>query len=313
MTQEKTNKVERPARRQQKFKLGIIGLGFVGKAVDYAFATDNVKKMIVDPKYNDNTINDLCDFEPNCVFICAPTPSKKDGSIDSSIVEDAVMRLVNRTEAFIIIKSTITPDVADRLAQIDSRICIAPEFLQERNPVDGFLTQQYRIIGISDQSAQQYVEGIFNAFSICDPSQFIPMTAVEAAFYKYAVNTFLAMKVTYMNQLKQLVDDFGGSFINLSRTLKAEPRVGHSHMRVPGIDGKEGFGGSCFPKDLAAFIKFADNKTEVDLSLLKQVQDINNEIRSQYDLDEREKEQNVNYGQAKEEQQDQNDGSPSNI
>jgi len=296
------------ARRVPKFKLGIVGLGFVGKAVDYAFSTDNVKKMIVDPKYNENSINDLCDFEPNCVFICAPTPSKEDGSIDSSLVEDAVMRLVNRTEAFIIIKSTITPDVADRLAQIDSRICIAPEFLQERNPVDGFLSQQYRIIGISDQGAQQYVEGIFNSFSICDPSQFIPMTAVEAAFYKYAVNTYLAMKVTYMNQLKQLVTEFGGSFINLSRTLKAEPRFGASHMRVPGIDGKEGFGGSCFPKDLAAFIKFADNKTDIDLTLLKQVQNINNEIRSQYDLDEREKEQNVNYGQAKEEQQDKDDG-----
>ena len=63
-------------RREQKLKLGIIGFGYVGKAVDYIFSTDMVDKFVVDPKYNDNTLQDLCEWQPNCVFICLPTPSK---------------------------------------------------------------------------------------------------------------------------------------------------------------------------------------------------------------------------------------------
>jgi len=99
----------------------------------------------------------------------------------------------------------------------------------------------------------------------------------------------------------------------LSRTLPADGRMGHTHMKIPGPDGKEGFGGACFPKDLSAFINFVERKTSVDPTLLKATKLFNDEIRSQYDLDKREKEQNVNYGQAKEEQQDKNDGSPSNV
>ena len=109
-------------RREHRFKLGIIGHGFVGKAVDYIFSTPMVDKFVVDPKYTENTIKDLCEWEPNCVFICAPTPSKDDGSVDSSIVDEAVMKLVNQTDAFIVIKSTLTPDVIDRLSRIDGRI-----------------------------------------------------------------------------------------------------------------------------------------------------------------------------------------------
>ena len=97
-------------RREQKFKLGIIGYGYVGKAVDYIFSTPTVEKMTIDPKYNENTLKDLCDWNPSCVFICLPTPSKEDGSVDSKDIDEAVMRLVNQTDAFIVIKSTVTPD-----------------------------------------------------------------------------------------------------------------------------------------------------------------------------------------------------------
>ena len=85
------------ARREKKFKLGIIGHGFVGQAVDYGFTNPAVEKFIVDPKYGEaNTLSDLCEWDPQCVFICAPTPSKKNGSVDSSIVEEAVMKLIQK-------------------------------------------------------------------------------------------------------------------------------------------------------------------------------------------------------------------------
>lgn len=298
------------ARRERKFKLGIIGHGFVGQAVDYGFSTPMVDKFIVDPKYGEsNTLNDLCDWEPQCVFICAPTPSKEDGSVDSSIVEEAVMKLINLTDAFIVIKSTITPDVVDRMMQIDQRVVYHPEFLQEGNAKMDFVTAPFRLVGINDASAGQHLEQLYNAFSICNPAQMIQMTGVEAAFFKYAVNTFLAMKVTFFNQLYDIIGDYGGNYQMVARALGADQRIGYSHKLIPGPDGKRGFGGACFPKDLDALISFADNKTDVDLKLLKTVREVNNIIRSQYEQDEREKLNNVNYGQAKEEQQDQNNGS----
>ena len=80
-------------RREQKFKLGIIGYGYVGKAVDYIFSTPTVEKMTIDPKYNENTLKDLCDWNPSCVFICLPTPSKEDGSVDSKDIDEDQMEI----------------------------------------------------------------------------------------------------------------------------------------------------------------------------------------------------------------------------
>ena len=111
-----------------------------------------------------------------------------------------------------------------------------------------------------------------------------------------------------IDQLKQLMDNTYGSYNQLQKSLMADTRMGNSHFKIPGPDGREGFGGACFPKDVNAFISYAKSNG-VDLSLLKETTAVNNEIRSQYELNEREKEQNVNYGQAKKELKDKNNGS----
>ena len=299
-------------RRERNFRLGIIGHGFVGKAVDYCFSTQGVTKFIIDPKENDNTLQDLCDWEPQCVFICLPTPAKDDGGVDTKDIDDAVMRLVNLTEAFIVIKSTVPPDAIDRLSRIDGRIVYEPEFLQESNSKQDMIEARFRVFGVHQQEAAQHLEGLYNYFSLANPAQVLTMSPVEASFFKYTVNNYLSMKVTFMNQLKKVMDDFGGSYNQLSRALMAEPRMGHSHMKIPGPDGKDGFGGACFPKDLSAFINFVDTKTDQSSEIWKTVQLLNNEIRSEYDLNDREREQNVNFdnGQTETEQQDKDNGSP---
>ena len=98
-----------------------------------------------------------------------------------------------------------------------------------------------------------------------------------------------------MNELKNLVDAYGGSFQQVLRGMLADMRIGISHTKIPGPDGKSGFGGACLPKDLDALIKFADNNTNVDLKLLKTVKSVNNKIRSQYETDDREKENNIKF------------------
>jgi UDPglucose 6-dehydrogenase len=243
------------------------------------------------------------------VFICLPTPASDDGSIDTKAIDEAVMRLVNQTDAFIVIKSTITPDVIDRLSRIDGRIVYEPEFLNESNAKEGMTNARYRVFGVQQQEAASHLEGLYNYFSLANPAQTITMSPVEASFFKYTVNNYLAMKVTFMNQLKKVMDDFGGSYNQLSRALMADQRIGHSHMKIPGHDGRDGFGGACFPKDLSAFINFIDNRTDQSSEIWKTVQNLNNEIRSEYDLNDREREQNVDYGQTEDEQQDQDNGS----
>lgn len=282
-------------RKPPKMKVGIIGYGFVGSAIDYAFSTPQVEKMIIDPKYNSNTLHDLIDWQPNVTFVCLPTPSNDDGSVNSDLVKDAVTKLITGSESFIIIKSTVTPDVVMHLCQLDTRIAYVPEFLSEGNAKMDIVNAPHLVIGVTDPSAAEYVQQIYNACSICNPAAGVIVSPVEASIIKYAINTFLAMKVTFFNQLYNLVEDFGGSYQNILRGVLSDYRVGVSHTKIPGPDGKKGFGGACFPKDLDALIKFAEKETNVDLELLKSVKSVNNKIRSQYETDEREKANNIKF------------------
>ena len=282
-------------RKPPKIKVGIIGYGFVGKAIDYAFSTPMVEKMVLDPKYNSNTMNDLADWQPNITFVCLPTPSADDGSIDASLVEETVKKLISSSESFIVIKSTVTPDIVAELCALDSRIAYVPEFLSEGNAKTDIVNSQFMVLGVTEQGAGEYVSQIYANCSICNPAQPITVTPVEASLIKYSINNFLAMKLTFFNQLYDLVQSYGGNYQAVLRGLLADYRVGLSHTKIPGPDGKRGFGGACLPKDLDALIKFAEKETDVDLELLKSVKSVNNKIRSQYETNEREKANNIKF------------------
>ena len=136
--------------QKEKVKIGIVGHGFVGQAIDYAFTHDLVDKFYVDPKLNTN-IDELCKWKPACVFICAPTPMSDNGTVDGAIVEDAVLKLIEHTDAMIVIKSTVTPDILTRLynsVHDDDKLRIThnPEFLTENNAKEQFVTSRMRII-----------------------------------------------------------------------------------------------------------------------------------------------------------------------
>lgn len=295
----------------QKLRLGIVGRGFVGKAVEAAFLNSRTKKMIVDPKFNENTIKDLCDFDPNIVFICLPTPSNDDGSIDASLVEEAVKSLVLGSQAFIVIKSTVTPDVIERITRLDTRIVYEPEFLTEANAINDFIHPRIRIIGCTEPGTIKYLEGVYNHYSLVVGTQHTPMAPIEAAHFKYFVNSFLATKLIFVNQFKKVVDKYGGDWYHIMKVLPSDMRIGPTHLMQPGMDNREGFGGACFPKDMNAWINFCERLGDVDPSLMKHARDVNNELRSQYELSEREEEQNVNYGQTKKELKDKDNGSSS--
>ena len=267
-------------------KIGIIGYGFVGQAIDYAFTSAAVEKFYVDPKLG-TTMEDLIKFEPQYTFVCVPTPMKDDGTVEDGLVRDAVEDLINHTNSVVIIKSTITPDSVSSMEQ--DRVVYNPEFLTEKNAKADLVMADYHIIG-GDLWLCERVADIYRQYSMCMTNDFYFMSATDASFVKYASNSFLAMKVTFFNQLHDSVTKFGSNWSLVSSALARDKRIGRSHTVVPGYDNKRGYGGACFPKDTLAFIKF-DN----DLTLLEKCVIINNEYRKQYELDDREKINNVNY------------------
>ena len=114
---------------------------------------------------------------------------------------------------------------------------------------------------------------------------------------KYTINTFLASKVIYFNEIKRLFDSFkiSDDWNEIIDIISLDERLGSSHMNVPGHDGRLGFGGACFPKDSLALLKLA-SKEQIELKILENVIRINNTIRKEYEeLDARESEQNVSY------------------
>jgi len=291
-----------------KLKMGIVGHGFVGKAVDYAFTHVEIEKFYVDPKYG-TTIDDLLEWEPNITFVCAPTPMSDSGFIDASIVEDAVLKLLEHTRGGVVVKSTITPDIVDRIYSSVfeddlKRLTINPEFLTESANKEQFVMADYHIIGGHPDACQGLAQ-FYEVYSLCTANEYVFMSGVEAAFVKYGVNSYLATKVTFFNQLYDSITKFGSNWPTVVNAIGKDPRIGVGHTRVPGYDGKRGFGGACFPKDCKAFTLF-----DTDLTLIDKCVSINNDYRNQYELDEREESNNVKYdGQTKEEQQDQDNGS----
>lgn len=282
-----------------KIRIAIIGHGFVGQAVDYGFTHADVLKTIIDPKYG-TTVEDLNNSTyHHYYFVCVPTPMGENGAIDYSILDDVMDKLAFTQAELdpptIIIKSTVTPNIIDRWYYWPN-VVYNPEFLTERSAKADFIKPDFHVFG-GYQSHCEHVKNLYAQYSLCQPCPVYTMSLVEASYVKYAINTFLSTKVTFFNQLFDSVTSAGGRYNIVANAVGADPRIGYSHTRVPGFDGKQGFGGACFPKDCAAFANY-----DKSLTLLDKVITINNDYRSQYELDEREKAQNVNYEQAKKEQ-----------
>lgn len=275
-------------------KIAIVGYGFVGKAVEVGFRNPENDIMIVDPYKGYANIDDMENYNPDYTFVCVPTPMGEDGNIDATIIKNVVSKLQSMACGVVIIKSTVTPDLVQEICKY-KRFVYNPEFLTERNALNDFLNPQFHILGGHPEFTKK-VKNLYKYNSNCNPAPFHYMTAVEASLTKYGINTFLAMKVVWFNQWKDLTDSLDARYNVVSNAIGSDPRIGHSHTKVPGFDGKKGFGGSCFPKDTHAIWNFGmDDWGKETLSVLGEVIRANNSYRSKYDLDEREIEQGVKF------------------
>ena len=240
-------------------KIGIVGHGFVGSAVNQGFTRD-AKKFIVDPKYfRENTMKELMAFRPDVTFVCVPTPQSETGECDTELLAQVLMDLNKIKGHLVVVKSTVPAyklkEITDQC--IDLKCVLNPEFLTEKNYVKDFQNPAMLLLG-GDRVHTNRVEEIYKKHSICRPCPTFHTDIMTASMVKYCINSFLATKVTFMNEMYDVLKSAGGAdWREFIRIVSADNRMGNSHMQVPGNDGLRGYAGSCFPKDTAALAYFA--------------------------------------------------------
>ncbi len=192
------------------------------------------------------------------IFLALPTPEGEDGSADLSYVLNVAKDIGNKIKEYKVIvdKSTVPVGTADRVKEViaknascDFDVVSNPEFLREGFAVDDFLKPERIVIGSSSQRATQLMQKLYAPF-VRSGNPVIVMDERSAELTKYAANSFLATKITFMNEIANFCEKVGADVDMVRRGMGTDSRIGKRFL-FPGI----GYGGSCFPKDVKALHK----------------------------------------------------------
>jgi len=268
--------------------VGIVGNGFVGNAL-YQNLRDKVQCKVydVDKNRSFNTLEEV--VEQEYVFVCLPTPMRKDGSCDLSILEKFFedieeMDLDILKERTFIIKSTVPIGTTKRLAEKHSLTWIVhnPEFLTARNAVHDFKVAQRTVIGGDSLLTSRVAQLYWGYLHYGEDHKIIQCSSDESEAIKYFSNSFLAYKVAYFNKVYDTCQKLGMDYKYVRDGITTDRRIGTSHTKVPGIDRDRGFGGTCFPKDLSSLILQME-KHDLNADMFREVWNYNEEIRTVID------------------------------
>lgn len=270
-------------------KIAVIGTGYVGLVTGTCFAetgnqvtcvdidANKVERMrngevpiyephldvIFERNIKQNRINFTTDLksaikDAEIIFLALPTPPGEDGSADLSYilgVADTLGKIIKEYKV-IVDKSTVPVGTAEKVAaaikantNIPFAVVSNPEFLREGFAVDDFLNPDRVVIGSKDEKAIQIMTELYKPF-IRDGHPLIVMDEKSAELTKYAANSFLATKITFMNEIANFCEKVGADVDKVRLGIGSDSRIGHKFL-YPGI----GFGGSCFPKDVSALLK----------------------------------------------------------
>ena len=197
------------------------------------------------------------------VFVCVPTPSDKDGRCYSNIVTSVVTDLQKLSHDLnIVIRSTVIAGISNKLG-----VFFMPEFLTENNWREDFKNNKQWIVGLNESKNIILKEKIQKVFSNARESgkiisdECIFVKSDQAEMVKYFKNTFLALKVSFCNEIYDYCQEKKINYDIVQKIVSLDERIGASHMLVPGHDGRRGYGGTCFPKDTKGlWYDFKDNK-----------------------------------------------------
>jgi len=263
--------------------IGIIGVGYVGGAIKHSFEK-HFKIESYDIDQSRSTAKSIKDIAYQCryVFITLPTPMKKDGSCDLTIIRSVLDELNEwATSNIAIIKSSIPPGTTKLLAEEYSNIAIvfSPEFLTERNANQDFEKQDKVILG----GHQKITEEVAHLFKkVCPLAHICETDWTTAEMVKFTINCFLAAKVSIFNELYQVCKKLDINYDNMIALSLLDDRIGESHTQVPGWDGHFGFGGSCFPANVNIMMARA-KELGVDTKMLQACWEKNLEVRPEKD------------------------------
>jgi UDPglucose 6-dehydrogenase len=275
-------------------KIGIIGQGRVGEAIKEGFK--GFHELFIYDKFdktksNANPVGVVKNSE--IIFICVPTPMQADnGQASTHIVEEVVSEIDKISGELgcyptLIIKSTCPPGTVDMLNHMTlyCDVMFSHEFLTEADTANDFKNQTRIIIGRSGKTNTSHIEKMF--LHVFPDATIKVVDTREAEMCKYVINTFLAVKVSFANEIYDICESMFIDYDTTKDLANLDPRLGNSHWMVPGPDGDRGFGGSCFPKDLQA-LTFMAKQNLVKSTVLEAAWETNNSVRADRDWESQE-------------------------
>jgi UDPglucose 6-dehydrogenase len=289
-------------------KIAVIGTGYVGLVSGTCFAETGNTVTCVDidqAKIDRLTQGEITIYEPGLekmflknlrdgrlkfttelisgiqgaqiIFLALPTPPDEDGSADLKYVLGVADQLGQILEDYKVIvdKSTVPVGTADKVkaaiakhAKVEFDVVSNPEFLREGVAVEDFMKPDRVVIGASSDRAKNVMGDLYAPF-VRQGNPVIFMDEKSAELTKYAANSFLATKISFMNEIAQLCERLGADVDMVRRGIGSDERIGKRFL-FPGI----GYGGSCFPKDVQALIKSSE-EVDYDFQILKSVEKVN--------------------------------------
>lgn len=282
-----------------KVKVSIIGSGIVGQATGMGLALNGNEVLFYDidqKKLRDlkekghQTTDNLTEAvtASDVIFVSVPTPTV-DKKIVLNIVQDCtrnIGKVLAKTWKYVdvVYRSTIPPgttrtklvpgleNYSGLKAGKDFGVCMNPEFLREKTPLEDFLHPSRIVIGEYDERSGNALTRIYSQLR----GPIIRTTLESAEMIKYTSNLFLASKISFFNEIHTVCEKLGIDSNIVGQTVALDPRIG-----AYGSVGGKPFGGMCLPKDLAAFLEFADSMG-IELKLLKAVEEVNEEMNRRY-------------------------------
>ena len=257
---------------QKKFKIGIIGIGVVGRVVKNWFQDKKYSLFLYDKYKNIGSIEEV--NKAGIIFICVPTPFTNKKGFDLSYVQDAISYIGGKK--IIVIKSTVWPGTTETLQKKypQHKFLFNPEFLTESTADYDFRHPDREIMGYTHKS-RKIARKILDILPKSSFTRMIP--ASEAEMVKYFNNTFNAVKVIFGNQIYDLCQAININYDRVMECAAASKFIRtQDHLHVI-HKGYRGYGGKCLPKDIRSLIQFANLKG-IDLKLLKTTEKINNQL-----------------------------------
>jgi len=217
------------------------------------------------------------------IFIAVPTPPKDNGDADLSFVERVAHDIANGMNGYklIVEKSTVPVETGEKVHRtikhsrkkdVDFDVASNPEFLREGSAIHDFMNPDRIVVGVHSKRAEKLLRELYRPIK----GPLVVTDVKSAEIIKHASNSFLAMKISFINSVAQVCEKVGADIARVAEGMGLDQRIGRRFL-----DAGVGFGGSCFPKDLAAFLRISE-KLGVNQDLLKATLEINEDQKSRF-------------------------------